>query len=60
MVQGIKEKNMSTLEKYLNKDFRRKIYPKNIGEPIQNREEFLKQLLILRYALPIATHFFVY
>jgi hypothetical protein len=50
-VQGIKEKNVSTLEKYLNKDLRRKIYPKDIGEPIQNREEFLKKLTTV-YLVP--------
>jgi hypothetical protein len=42
-VQGIKEKDVGTLEKCLHKDFRRIIYPKYIGEPTQNKEELLKQ-----------------
>jgi hypothetical protein len=50
-VQGIKEKNVSTLEKCLHKDFRRTIYPKNIGEPTQNRDEFLKQFTTV-YLVP--------
>jgi hypothetical protein len=50
-VQGITEKNMSTLEKCLHKDFRRTIYPKNISEPTQNKEEFLKQLTTV-YMVP--------
>jgi hypothetical protein len=41
-VRGVTEKNLDTLEKCLHKNFRRTIYPKSIGEPTQNKEEFLK------------------
>jgi len=38
--------NVEIIGKYLHKDFRRTVYPRSIGQPEQNKEEWLKELSV--------------
>jgi len=42
--RGYEEKDLSVLVKHLHKDFRRFTYPKSIGQPERNKEEWLKHV----------------
>jgi hypothetical protein len=42
--RGFLEKDISILEKPLHKDFRHVVYPKSLGVPVVNREEWLKHM----------------
>ena len=41
---GFLEMNVEILGKHLHKDFRRLVYPRSLGEPEQNKEEWLKEI----------------
>jgi len=41
---GFRELNAEIIGKYLHKEFRRSVYPRSIGQPEQNKEEWLKEL----------------
>jgi len=42
--QGFEEMNLDILRKHLHKDFRRSSYPRSLGLPAQNNEEWLKEI----------------
>jgi hypothetical protein len=43
---GFTEMNVEIIGKHLHKDFRRLVYPRSIGQPEQNKEEWLKELSV--------------
>jgi len=42
--EGFKQMDVDILAKCLHKDFRRVVYPRSIGQPEQNKEEWLKEI----------------
>ena len=42
--QGFQQLNADILGKYVTKDFRRVVYPRSIGHPEQNKEEWLQEI----------------
>jgi hypothetical protein len=44
--EAFKERNVENIGKYMHKDFRRSVYPRSIGQPEQNKEEWLKELSV--------------
>jgi len=38
------EMNMEIIGKHFHKDFRRPVYPRSLGQPEQNKEEFLEEV----------------
>ena len=42
--EGFLQRNVDILVKHMHKDFRRVIYPRSLGHPEQNREEWLKEI----------------
>ena len=42
--QGFQQLNADILAKHVHKDFRRVIYPRSIGHPEQNKEQWLQEI----------------
>ena len=42
--EGFKELNVDILAKCLHKDFHRVVYPRSIGQPEQNKEEWIRDI----------------
>src|SRR5258706_11275258 len=42
--EGFLQLNVDTLAKHVHKDFRRVVYPRSIGHPEQNKEEWIQEI----------------
>jgi len=42
--EGLVEMNVESIGNHLHKDFHRSVYPRSIGQPEQNKVEWLKEL----------------
>jgi hypothetical protein len=51
--QGWEKKNLDIVAKCLHRSFRRVVYPQNLGEPTENKEEFLTGSAVLYAAADI-------
>lgn len=55
--EGFLEMNVEILGKPLHKDFRRLVYPRSLGEPEQNKEEWLKEITgIIGFGIGSVSH----
>ena len=41
---GFKQMNAEIIGKFLHKDFTRSVHPRSLGQPEQNKEDFLQEL----------------